>query len=64
MKSVLEVLMERDGMSEEDANDLINEAKEEANNVLENNGGLDDIEAILKDYFGLEPDYIFDIIDL
>jgi ATP-dependent Zn protease len=56
--------MERDNMSQEEAEDLLNEAKEEAQNVLEEDGGLEDIEDILLDYFGLEPDYIFDLIDL
>jgi uncharacterized protein (UPF0262 family) len=56
--------MERDNMSYDDAKDLFDEAAEEARNVIENNGSLSDIEDILKDYFGLEPDYIFDIIDL
>jgi hypothetical protein len=64
MNKIVEILMERDDMSLEDAEDLLNEAKEEAQNYLDNDGSLDDIENVLKDYFGLEPDYIFDLIDL
>lgn len=64
MKSIKEILMERDGMSEEEAIELINEAKEEASNTLINNGTFSEIEAIVEDYFGLEPDYVFDIIDI
>lgn len=56
--------MERDDMSQEDAEDLLNEAKEEAQHYLDNDGSLEDIEYVLRDYFGLEPDYIFDLIDL
>ena len=64
MNTIVEILMERDDMSQEEAEDLLNEAKEEAQNYLDNDGSLDDIENVLKDYFGLEPDYIFDLIDL
>ena len=64
LKGIVEILMERDNMSKEDAEDLLNEARAEAQEVLENDGGIYEIENILKDYFGLEPDYIFEIIDL
>jgi hypothetical protein len=56
--------MERDNMSQEEAEDLLDDAREEAQNVLEEDGSLEDIEDILSSYFGLEPDYIFDLIDL
>ena len=56
--------MERDNMSQEEAEDLLFEAKQEAQDVLIEKGSLDDLEYILKDYFSLEPDYIFDLIDL
>lgn len=56
--------MERDNMSQEDAEDLLTEAKEEADHLIENDGSLMDIEDILMDYFGLEPDYLFDLMDL
>jgi hypothetical protein len=64
MNKIVEVLMERDNISQEEAEDLLNEAKEEAQNILEEDGSLEDIECILMDYFGLEPDYIFELIDL
>ena len=49
------VLMERDKISESEAEDLINEMKEL---VLDG----EDPEEVLLDHVGLEPDYIFDII--
>lgn len=64
MNTIVKILMERDNMSQEDAEDLLVEAKAEADYYLENDGDLDDIEFVLRDYFGLEPDYIFDLIDL
>jgi uncharacterized protein (DUF433 family) len=47
--------MERDGETKESARELLRDARKE---VL--NGA--NPEEILEDYFGLEPDYIFDII--
>jgi hypothetical protein len=64
MNKIVEILMERDNMSQEEAEDLLNEAKEEANHYLENEGSLEDIEYVLMDYFSLEPDYIFNLIEL
>ena len=51
---ILPVLMRRDGMGREEAEDLIAEAR-----VLEYG---EDPEEILADEFGLEPDYIYDLL--
>ncbi len=53
---ILPVLMRRDGMSRAEAEDLIAEARER---VLEYG---EDPEEILADEFGLEPDYIYDLL--
>jgi hypothetical protein len=53
--SILEVLMRRDGMEKSEALEMIEEAKQ-----LVADGG--DIEEILRYEFGLEPDYMFDLM--
>ena len=53
--SILEVLMRRDGMSRSEAQELIDEARE-----LVAEG--ENPEEILRVDFGLEPDYIFDLL--
>lgn len=53
MTETQRILMERDGMSEEDAKELMDECREALCNG--------DFEAI-GDYLGLEDDYIFDLI--
>ena len=53
--SIREVLMRRDGMSGEEADQLIAEAREE---LAEGR----DPEEICADWFGLEPDYIWDLV--
>lgn len=54
---ILPVLMRRDGMSRAEAEDLIAEARKRVLDYGE------DPEEILADEFGLEPDYIYDLLD-
>jgi hypothetical protein len=54
--SIREVLMRRDGLSGEEADQLIAEAREE---LAEGR----DPEEICADWFGLEPDYIWDLVE-
>lgn len=54
MNKVVKILMERDGLTEKEAKDLVNECRE----ALEEGN----LEAI-QDYLGLEDDYIFDILE-
>ena len=60
METIKEVLMRRDGMSEEEADDLIAEAKEDLNDRLYKGEYPDDI---CQEYFGLEPDYLMELLD-
>ena len=53
--SILAVLMKRDGMTRSEAQELIDEAREL---VAEGESP----ERILRVEFGLEPDYIFDLL--
>ena len=55
--SILAVLMRRDGMTREEAQDAIEEAKE-----LVREGA--NPEEICHYEFGLEPDYMWDLIEL
>ena len=58
MNIIIKILMERDGMSEQEARDLFKETRDE---ILM----LDDpfeAEDIMSEYLGLEPDYIEDLL--
>jgi len=57
MKSIKQVLTERDDMSEEEAEALIAEASEQFHRYLQQ-GDLDSAYYICEEYFGLEPDYV------
>lgn len=54
-ETLKQVLMMRDDLSSEEADDLINEAKAEIADGA-------DIEEVLEEYFGLELDYIMDLL--
>lgn len=52
-----EILIKRDGMTAQEADDAINEAREL---VLAG----EDPEEVLESEFGLEPDYVFELLDM
>ena len=61
MNEILEVLMNRDNMTKKEAIELIKEARKQLNIYLEE-GDLESAENICEEFFGLEYDYIFDLI--
>ncbi len=56
MNRVIDILMKRDGIEYEDARNLVKETKDE---IISN---PIDANEIIKDYIGLEPDYLEDIL--
>ena len=60
MKEIIRILMQRDGISEEEARVLIKETRDEIM-MLDNPLGADNV---LMEYLGLEPDYLFDILNV
>lgn len=57
MNKVVKILMERDGMSEEEARSLIKETVDE---IISN---PEDTDSIIEEYLGLEPDYLDYIVN-
>lgn len=57
MNAIIEVLMRRDGMSKREAEAELRRVREEFDPTC------DDPEEILDYEFGLEPDYIFDLLE-
>ena len=56
MNRVIDILMKRDGIEYEDARNLVKETKDE---IISNPF---DANEIIKDYLGLETDYLEDIL--
>jgi len=54
-----QILMQRDGLSAAEAAEQIQDCKDEMNERLANGECPHDI---LEEWFGLEPDYIFDLL--
>ena len=57
MKEIIKILMRRDGISEVEAENLIEECMEEMNDAIMR-GNYQECEDILASYLGLEPDYL------
>jgi hypothetical protein len=62
MKTIKEVIMKRDGYSETEANNLINAAKEDLENQLKDWNFME-AENICYKHFGLEPEYLFELLE-
>ena len=60
MNRVVKILMRRDGITEEEAREIIAEVKEMMESSI-GDGCYSEAEEIFQDELGLEPDYIFDI---
>ena len=61
MDSITEVLMRRDGLSEEDAKREVDDFRADIEDSIMS-GDLEDIEDALMNNLGLEPDYLMDIL--
>lgn len=56
---IVEILVNRDGMDTWDAEDLVIQTREEILELIAGGGGsFDEVEEIIADNLGLEPDYI------
>ena len=61
MQSIKQILMKRDNMSAEAADELIRQAKDALQEYLAD-GDMESAYDICSDYFGLEPDYLMELI--
>ena len=61
MKSIKQILMDRDDMTAEEAEELIKEVREEIQ-IAASNGDYELVEDIMYGDLGLEMDYIFEFL--
>lgn len=61
MNRVVKILMDRDNIDQENAEALVRETRDEILSLEEDD--VFEIDDIILDYLGLEPDYVFDILD-
>ena len=57
VQRIEEVLMQRDGVSHDEAKALVREAAEALMDYIED-GDFESAEEVCSDFFGLEPDYL------
>lgn len=62
MDNMKNVLMNRDGMNEVEATKEMNNARSELYDIIESGGNIDDVEDMLMCDYGLELDYIMDLL--
>lgn len=55
---IVEILVNRDGMDAWEAEDLVIQTRNEILELAARGGSLDEVEEIIADNLGLEPDYI------
>lgn len=63
MEKIVELLMKRDGISEIEAMNCLEDCRAEIDDVLSMGGDYDLVEDAVRYHLGLEPDYIFDIVE-
>ena len=60
-ENIKQILMRRDGLSEKEAEARLEEAREDFHNLLAE-GKITEAEEICMIHFGLEPDYLEELI--
>ena len=63
VESIVTVLMARDKMSEAEAQKLKQECKDELMKRLAEGDDIDDCCNICEEWFGLEPDYLWELVN-
>ena len=62
-EEIVKILMRRDGITDGEAEDIVNECQWVINDILDSEMSdfekMDEIEFTIEDYLGLEPDHIF-----
>ena len=58
MNEIIDILMNRDNISREDAESIVISCKEELEYVVNNGGSYDEAVEVIKYWLGLEPDYM------
>ena len=63
MNKIVSILMTRDGISENEAQNIVDDCRSEIEDVINMGGGYDEVEDIVKYFLGLEMDYLSDLYD-
>lgn len=61
--NLIELLMRRDHISRKEATEMLFTCREDINRAVEE-GNYYEVDDIIMDDLGLEPDYLYDILDV
>lgn len=63
MQSIIDILIRRDGISENEAREICEQCRRDILHAIDKNCGIEEVEDILADWLGLEPDYLMDLMN-
>ena len=63
IQEIAEILMRRDGISYNEAMDMVERCQEELEILVQGGGSIDDAEDCVAYWLGLEPDYLVTLLD-
>lgn len=63
VQEIAEILMRRDGISYNEAMDMVERCQDELEILVQGGGSIDDAEECIAYWLGLEPDYLVTLLD-
>ena len=60
---LVKLIAKRDGISENEAYEICEQCRHDILHAIDKNCGIEEVEDILIDWIGLEPDYLMDLMN-
>lgn len=60
---LVKLITKRDGISENEAYEICEQCHRDILHAIDKNCGIEEVEDILMDWLGLEPDYLMDLMN-
>lgn len=62
-KELVKLIAKRDSISENEAYEICEQCRHDILHAIDKNCGIEEVEDILMDWLGLEPDYLMDLMN-
>ena len=62
-KELVKLIAKRDGISENEAYEICEQCRRDILHAIDKNCDIEEVEDILMDWLGLEPDYLMDLMN-
>ena len=60
---LVKLIAKRDGISENEAYEICEQCRRDILHIIDKNCDIEEVEDILMDWLGLEPDYLMDLMN-